>query len=1007
MSEPISMHSFDSAADSAAASSTVSGSTVILDDPQSAWRVEGGSVVVYVQRLGGEAGRRVFLIEAAAGDVVFGAKPGADGVSLVAVAGEDAEVRRLSADERAAVLRSTDGPMRRWVGNVLRVIASDRVPAGRTLTGSGRLPAGESWRPALGVMTWLGVRDGRLRLCGDELREVAPGAPPLIPTASTAWLTTPDGAVVEMRDDVSAEDPADLEAGLSWLHAALIAGYAGEEIRGTERLARRQEFLAAGEDRRMQEAVHTLAQPFEADKPLALVGTELMTVLGVIGRPLRIKFRLPAQTGVEPGADEVGPIAYASGVRTRPVRLGGEWWQRDGDPLLAYLADGSADGSADGGGRRPVALLPADDGGFEIFDPREGVLRPLTAADRANLEQLAVTFYRPLGEPGAPGAPGAQSTSMWGLVRFGFRPYVPQIWRGLAVALAVTFLSLLVPIAARLIIDVALPDANRRLLFEIAALLIAVNLGQAVFYLVRGLISVRLMLLGSTAMQAATWDRLFRLPVRFFREYTSGDLVHRGTMPMRISRSLGATVFATLLTGLLSFLNLGVMLWFSVPLTGFAVLFATIEALVVAAVALGLRRRSLALERIRGRMVGFFVQLIHGISKLRAAGAEGRAFSLWAGKYAEQLRLMYVVQRLYDTQKLIQVLLPGLATTAFYLLARQYWTDATASAQTVAVGAAGAAAGAASGSNPMTGFTQTVLTAGALVGFLTAYRTFSTSLTSLGELAMEVMHSAARHRLAEPILTEPVESEPGQAAPAVLRGEVAIENVYFRYRPDGPQVLQDVSISARPGEFIAVVGPSGSGKSTLIRLLLGFEKPESGVVRYDGKDLNGLDLPFVRQQIGCVMQSAMLIPGSIRDNIAAGHLVDNEQILRAARDAELMDEVGNLPMGLQTIVAERGANFSGGQRQRLMLARALVHNPRVLILDEATSALDETTQARVMANLVRRRVTRIVIAHRLSTVREADRIYVLENGRLVESGRYDELMQQDALFARLVRHQQH
>ena len=227
----------------------------------------------------------------------------------------------------------------------------------------------------------------------------------------------------------------------------------------------------------------------------------------------------------------------------------------------------------------------------------------------------------------------------------------------------------------------------------------------------------------------------------------------------------------------------------------------------------------------------------------------------------------------------------------------------------------------------------------------------------------------------------------------------------FRYVADGPVIVRDVSFHIRPGEYAAFVGPSGCGKSTIFRLLLGFETPLSGSVSYDGADLAGLDAQAVRRQIGVVLQSGTLLAGSIMANISGAASLPVEEVWQAARMAGMEEDIKNMPMGLHTVVQAGGGGVSGGQRQRILIARAVVSKPRVLFFDEATSALDNRTQAIVTESLKTLKATRIVIAHRLSTILSADRIFVMEQGRIVQTGRYEELMEQPGLFRELAQRQ--
>lgn len=244
-----------------------------------------------------------------------------------------------------------------------------------------------------------------------------------------------------------------------------------------------------------------------------------------------------------------------------------------------------------------------------------------------------------------------------------------------------------------------------------------------------------------------------------------------------------------------------------------------------------------------------------------------------------------------------------------------------------------------------------------------------------------------------------------KADPGKLIGKITVDHVTFCYRHDGLVTLDDVSISAEPGEFIALVGASGSGKSTLLRLLLGFETPQAGSVYYDGQDLSGLDVNAVRRQLGVVLQNGQLNSASIFENIAGSAQMTLDEAWEAARMSGFADDITAMPMQMHTVVSEGGSNLSGGQRQRLLIARALALKPRVLFFDEATSALDNKTQAIVSESLDKLQVTRIAIAHRLSTIRNAHRIYVLQAGRVVQQGTFQELAAVEGLFAQLMARQ--
>ena len=257
----------------------------------------------------------------------------------------------------------------------------------------------------------------------------------------------------------------------------------------------------------------------------------------------------------------------------------------------------------------------------------------------------------------------------------------------------------------------------------------------------------------------------------------------------------------------------------------------------------------------------------------------------------------------------------------------------------------------------------------------------------------------------QPILEERPEIAVGGADPGDLTGEIEFSNVCFRYLPSVPNAVDGVSFQIRPGDFVAFVGPSGSGKSTIYRLLLGFEVPDSGAIFLDGNDLSSLDMAAIRSRMGVVLQNSQLSADSILKNITCGAPMTMDEAWEAARAVGLAEDIEAMPMGMHTVLPEGGGGLSGGQKQRLLIARAMARKPRIMLFDEATSALDNRTQAIVQASLKQLSITRVVIAHRLSTVQDADQIFVLESGRIVESGRYDDLMEQNGVFTALARRQ--
>jgi ATP-binding cassette subfamily C protein len=301
--------------------------------------------------------------------------------------------------------------------------------------------------------------------------------------------------------------------------------------------------------------------------------------------------------------------------------------------------------------------------------------------------------------------------------------------------------------------------------------------------------------------------------------------------------------------------------------------------------------------------------------------------------------------------------------------------------------------------------TEFKMSTGQFVAFNATLTAILWSLLQLSTSSLDLMMILPVAERLKPIIETVPEVDSAKAHPGTLSGQIEVWHVTFRYLQDGPAILKDVSFRVAPREYVALVGGSGSGKSTLLRILMGFEKPESGSVFYDGQDLTSLDIREVRQQVGVVLQTSRLMPTDIFRNIVGSSNLGMDAAWEAARMSGLDRDIKQMPMGMHTVVSEGGGTFSGGQRQRLMIARALVRKPRIVFFDEATSALDNETQSVVTESLDSMQATRIVIAHRLSTIVKADRIVVLQNGELLQEGPYEELLRREGPFAELAKRQ--
>lgn len=632
-------------------------------------------------------------------------------------------------------------------------------------------------------------------------------------------------------------------------------------------------------------------------------------------------------------------IAVSSRIRTRAVRLQGSWWRTNTGPLVGHRAKSGA----------AVALLWRR-GRYEAVNPASG-LRMRIGKDNADaFEPRAVMFYRPLPE---------RPMSLWRLMLFSLRGTRMDL-RNLALAGLVTVgLGALVPIATGKVLGEYVPSADKSLIVQVSLAVVITSVVSAAFMLLQNLTVLRMEGRIESALQPAVWDRLLRLPTKFFTERSTGELASAAMGISGIRRVLSGLGPVAVQATTVGAMNLVMLLLFSVPLALAAVAMLLVIGVVFLAMGLWELRWQRRLIKLTNKLNNQAFQTLRGLPKLRVAAAESFAYAAWAREFARSRELQQKAGRIKNlTTVLNAVYLPLCSLTMFMLLA-----------------------GPARGS----------MSAASFLTFNTSVTMLLTSVTQITGAFISAAAAMPMFEQIKPVLDEKPEVRGASAQPGALTGGIEAKKLSFRYTDDGPLVLDDVSFQVRPGEFVAVVGPSGCGKSTLLRLLIGFDKPTSGHVLYDGQDLAALDQAAVRRQCGVVLQNAQPLTGSILDCICGAESFTQEEAWAAAEMAGLAEDIKRMPMGLHTMIAGGGA-ISGGQRQRLMIAQALVRRPRILFFDEATSALDNETQRIVIDSTRKLSASRLVIAHRLSTVMDADRVIVMADGRIVEQGAPAELL---------------
>ncbi len=773
----------------------------------------------------------------------------------------------------------------------------------------------------------------------------------LAPVEKELFLPTPG--------DLSQADPIALDALLEKHHRILLESMQRQRQAQAEQIAARLEIKRKRDNQVFSRGVSDLASVLAerdeiiqqsgigGDEPLLLACQMVLEASGIIA-----DLSLSAEKSAE--GRQIEDFARQAGVMFRSVELTQDaWWRADVGPLLAFEQESG----------RPLALLPDPKQGYRVVDPISGTGERLNASTAARLHTDAFMFFRSFPE---------HELGLRDLLRFGLQGTKGDVVRLLTFGALGGLLGILTPFATGLLVDRIIPSAFTDELLHMVLLLVTAAIGISTFEITR---AIAMLLIDSRiglASQSAIIHRLLHLPAAFFRDYAAGDLAQRAFGISGILQTLSSTTQSAVLSwifGLFSYVYLFLIDW---QLALVATLLVTVSLLFTTAINLWRLAKEREMINLEGKIASQVFQLLGGVAKLRANGGEKSAFALWARNFAQQNRLSFGIgwaNSLLTSFNAGYVVINSLVLFAVVA----YWMPQ--------------------------------MNTGSFVAFNTAFTQFFAATLAVISAMAGSLNVLPLYERSLPILTTRPEIDETKSSPGKLTGAIDISHVSFRYEPEGPLILDDISIRIEPGEFVAFVGPSGSGKSTLFRLLLGFERPENGAIYYDGKNLSDLDVSQVRRQLGVVLQNGQLMFGDVFTNIIGSAPLTLDDAWEAARMAGFEEDIKAMPMGMHTFIAEGAGTISGGQRQRLMIARAIVNKPRILLFDEATSALDNKTQAVVSRSIENLDTTRIVIAHRLSTIIKADRICVIDAGRLVESGNYEELMAKGGHFSELAKRQ--
>ena len=641
------------------------------------------------------------------------------------------------------------------------------------------------------------------------------------------------------------------------------------------------------------------------------------------------------------------------GIMRRTVTLEKGWHK---DAVGAMLVRQRDDGAL-------TALVPTGLSGYTYADPDTGKRQRVNARTEALFEKEAVAFYKPFPQ-GKIGIPGLMryiaSCTSW------------ADWTLFALsALAVSLVGLLLPRLNNLLFSRVAASGSTTVLAALVSFMLLVSVSSLLLETVKQLLATRMSTKVSVSVEAAGMMRLFSLPANFFRQYSTGEMASRVMNIKVLSTLLISSVAAVGLTSLFSLLQITQIFAYAPALVAPALVIVAVT--LVFSVLTSIRQRGVTQQLLEqsAKESGLSYALISGVQKVKLSGAEKRAFAKWSEQYAKGARLQYDPPMFLKVNSVISLAISLTGTLVMYVAAVE------------------------SGVSPAEYY-----------AFNSAYAMISGAFMSLAGIAAMVGQIIPILNMAKPILEAEPEIAENKQVVERLSGGIELNNVSFRYSEDMPNVVDDMSLKIRPGQYVAIVGKTGCGKSTLMRLLLGFEKPQKGAIYYDGRDMSGLDLKSLRRRMGVVMQDGKLFQGDIYSNITiSAPWLTMDDAWAAAEMAGVAEDIRRMPMGMHTMISEGSGGISGGQRQRLLIARAIAPKPRILMFDEATSALDNITQRIVSESLDKLKCTRIVIAHRLSTIRHCDRIIVLDGGHIVEDGTYEELIAADGFFAELVARQ--
>jgi len=656
---------------------------------------------------------------------------------------------------------------------------------------------------------------------------------------------------------------------------------------------------------------------------------------------------------IEKFNDKLNYSLRQSDIECHKIELNGDYVSDGSSPILIFTILNNF----------PVVLFPQGIERYYYINYKTGKRVYVKASIINKLELEAYSFYRPLP---------SKKVSIKEYAKF-----IYQSIRPLDAILLVLFsifaaaIGLLLPYLTKTLTGGVTESKDLNQFIFISLYVVAAATGLLLVNAVKGFFNMRISITIEKSVTAATMKRILLLPTSFFKKYNTGELSARFKSVPHLAYLIITGVFMTLLSVIMSFAYLFQLTSFAPSLILPVVLILFISSIFSVITALIQKEHQRKQLKLASKESGVTYEMINGIQKIRLAGSEKRAFAKWASAYSKSARVRYNPPLILRLSTAISLLITFLGNIAIYYIAIKNDVDVSS-----------------------------------YMAFVASYGILSASFASLAQMIGVIFNIQPVYEMAKPILESEPESSSGKKIVESINGNIKLENVSFRYNESSPLILDNFSLDIKEGEYVAIVGQTGCGKSTLVRLLLGFEKPDQGKVLFDDINIDDVELSSLRKNIGSVLQNSILFHADILSNILISSPdLQEKDAWRAAEIANIASDIKEMPMGMNTVISEGQGGISGGQKQRIMIARAIVHQPKVLIFDEATSALDNKTQNSISQSIGKLNCTRIVIAHRLSTIMNADRIIMLENGRIIEEGNYQELIEKKGKFAELVERQ--